>query len=151
MIRIARSVALPVSFDQAWSVVRAIDNIQSWHPAVQACSILSNVTGGVGAIRKIGFFDGMSFTEEVVGISDSERRLILLVREGPFQSTMICQTLTLFCVVEGGGSLLHWELRADAPPFWLNKICKWFGDGFISAGLCGLTEYFSVNAATTGT
>lgn len=140
MIRVSRAIAIAAPADTVWQALRDLGGLSVWHPAVAHCEVLGTPPDRVGALRRVQTRDGLSMDEELVALRDRERRLELRARTMPFAVAELWQALGVFGVTEGGGSLLRWEMRADAAPQWQGMVRDWFADGYMPAGLRGLAR-----------
>jgi hypothetical protein len=138
MIRLSRSIALAAPADRVWQTVRAFGDLALWHPAVSTCDAGAGQQCRVGTVRHVVTRDGLSMDEELVSVSERDRRLEILTRVAPFPVSMMRHGLTVFGVTAGNGALLRWDMRADGSSDWQKRISNWFGEGYIPAGLRGL-------------
>jgi hypothetical protein len=77
---------------------------------------------------------------------EHEHRIEIRARAMPFAVTEVWQALCVFGVVEGGGSLLLWEMRADAVAKSRAAVRDWFADGYMPAGLRGFARHIAPGA-----
>lgn len=122
----------------AWHLLRGFDDMSSWHPAVASCVIGS----GHGAReRVVTMRDGLSFAEVLDATSDQHWRQVLRITRAPFPARIMKQTLTIHEVTATSATLLCWEFQADLPRAWHARARDWFCDGYIRAGLHGLSAH----------
>lgn len=145
MIRISRSIAMAVPAEQIWQTLRAFGDLALWHPAVETCHSGEGQPGRLGTARHVVTRDGLGMGEEIASVSDRDRRIEIITRSAPFPVSLMWQGLTVHDVTTTGGAVLRWELRADGPPEWANRISDWFGAGYIPAGLNGLAGYLAAS------
>lgn len=140
MIRRLFSSILPCEPIAAWHLLRDFGDLAAWHPAVETCAHDHEqcVQSRVVAMR-----DGLSFAEVLDETSERHRRQVLRIVRAPFPARMLKQTLTVHDVTASGGALLCWELHADLPEEWHARAQDWFCDGYIKAGMRGLSAHLS--------
>lgn len=148
MIRLSRSIALAAPTEQVWQTLLVFGDLALWHPAVETCRASGGRHASVGAARHVTTRDGLAMDEELVAASGRDHRLEILTRTAPFPVSLMWQALTVFGVSTTGGAVLRWEVRAEGPPVWTDRIREWFGNGYIPAGLHGLAGHL---AATNDT
>ncbi|WP_071690782.1 SRPBCC family protein [Nioella sediminis] len=146
MIRASRAIAIAAPVDTVWQALRDLGGLSAWHPAVARCEMLGTPPDRVGALRRVQTRDGLSMDEELVAMREHEHRIEIRARAMPFAVTEVWQALCVFGVVEGGGSLLLWEMRADAVAKSRAAVRDWFADGYMPAGLRGFARHIAPGA-----
>ena len=75
MVTVFRSTRIAADPARAWALVRDFDAMPVWNTATRASHIENGPADRVGCLRVLAFDDGGTWTHQLTGLSDEDRRL----------------------------------------------------------------------------
>ena len=99
MTTIFRSAPLPVTPDQAWQRISAVDKVHEILPAVIACTL-------DGESRTCTFADGAVLKERIVSVDSALMRVAYTVTDSPFGFEYHSAAMQI--IPEGAGARVQW-------------------------------------------
>ncbi|TIN89259.1 MAG: SRPBCC family protein, partial [Mesorhizobium sp.] len=84
MVKVCQSTIINAPVQDVWSVLRDFNGHERWHPAIS----FSEIEGGdaadaIGAVRHFRLTDGSELREQLLALSDKDRRLSYCLLEAP--------------------------------------------------------------------
>ena len=76
MVQVRQSTIIDAPIDEVWEILRDFNGHDRWHPAIS----FSEIEGGepvdaVGSVRHFRLNDGGELREQLLALSDKDRRL----------------------------------------------------------------------------
>lgn len=75
MVHVFRSIRIAADPARAWALVRDFDAMPAWNAATRSSRIDNGPADRVGCLRVLEFDDGGTWTHQLTGLSDEDRRL----------------------------------------------------------------------------
>ncbi len=75
MVHVFRSTRIAADPARAWALVRDFDAMPTWNAATRSSRIENGPADRVGCLRVLEFDDGGTWTHQLTGLSDEDRRL----------------------------------------------------------------------------
>lgn len=137
------SKVLDVPADKVWSIVRDFGALPKWFPFVEK-SVLSNggALGQVGTIRANTVDKGKIIEEQLLELSDRDRRIVYAVISGDVPTKDYSATLTVHEVIADNRSFVEWSAQFDVDGE-LAPVAEWVRTGIFQTCLDELERILS--------
>ncbi|HEY3148262.1 MAG TPA: SRPBCC family protein, partial [Dongiaceae bacterium] len=117
MVKVRRSTIIDAPVDQVWRFLRDFNAHESWHPAVAQSRIEdSRPVDAVGAVRRFRLRDGGQLREQLLTLSDRDRRLTYCILDAPIPLIDYVASFELKPVTDGARTFWDWRSEFRAPP-----------------------------------
>jgi len=74
-VAVSQGIAMPVSAERVWALIRDFDAMPAWNASVRQSRIEDGPADRVGCRRLLMFDDGGVWTHQLTGLSDDDRKL----------------------------------------------------------------------------
>lgn len=137
------SKVLDVHADKVWSIVRDFGALPKWFPFVEK-SVLGNgsASGQVGTIRANTVAKGKINEEQLLELSDRDRRIVYAVISGDLPTKDYSATLTVHEITADVRSFVKWSARFDVDGE-LALVAEWIRTGIFQTCLDELEQILS--------
>jgi NADPH2:quinone reductase len=117
MVKVRRSTVIDAPIDEVWRFLRDFNGHERWHPAVAESRIEEGRAGdSIGAVRRFRLEDGAILREQLLSLSDRERRLTYCILDSPMPLIGYVATVELKPVTEGNRTFWEWRSEFRTPP-----------------------------------
>src|SRR3954468_16787706 len=145
-----RSAIIDAPIDSVWSVLRDFNSHDQWHEVVAQ----SRIEGGesssrVGCVRSFTLKDGNRIREQLLGLSDDERKSTYCIVEATLPLQRYVATITLKPVTDGDRTFWHWESSFETPPGREQELRRMVAEGVYEAGFANLRRYLQAPPRST--
>lgn len=104
----AETITINAAPDAVWAKVKDFGAMNTWHPAVEACTASDG--NNVGSRRTLKLKGGGTVIEELETHADAEKRFSYRMKDaGPIPVTNYSSTLTVKAGSAAGTSLVEWR------------------------------------------
>ena len=126
---------ISASADKVWNIVRDFGALPKWFPFVEK-SVISNgsAPGQVGSIRANTVADGKIIEEQLLELSDRDRRIVYAVISGDVPTKDYSATLTIHEVTADARSFVEWSAQFDVDRD-LESVSEWVRTGIFQTCL----------------
>lgn len=93
--------------DQVWQLVRDFGRVADWHPTVSLSAIEGDACVSLGCIRRLTGTDGTIFREQLLTISDQERRLAYEMLEPPLPTAKMVNEVAVEAISDTGQTFIR--------------------------------------------
>ena len=141
MPTVTYSTVLDVTPDRLWRVVRDFGDLPRWFPFIERTELEDGaVSDQVGAVRRNTVAEtGNVIREQLVELSDRDRRIVYAIVGGDVPMTDYVATLTLHHVVDGDRTFATWSATFE-PVGELAPLVEWVRDGIFATCLAELSR-----------
>jgi carbon monoxide dehydrogenase subunit G len=135
MAHVYYSKVLSVPADKVWGMIRDFGALPKWFPFVEK-SVLNNggVLGQVGTIRANTVADGKIIEEQLLELSDRDRRIVYAVISGDVPTKDYSATLTVHEVTADDRSFVEWSASFDVDGE-IAPVAEWVRTGIFQTCL----------------
>jgi NADPH2:quinone reductase len=135
MVKVRQSTIIDAPVDAVWRVLRDFNGHDRWHPAIA----FSAIEGGepvdlVGAVRWFRLKDGGALREQLLSLSDRDRRLTYCLLEAPLPLMGYVATIALKPVTDGDRTFWEWSSEFHPPVERRDELVRLVTDGIYRAG-----------------
>lgn len=139
MVRVCQSTIIEAPIDEVWAILRDFNGHERWHPAIA----FSEIEGGepvdaVGAVRHFGLNDGGELREQLLALSDKDRRLSYCLLEAPLPLMGYVASLRLKPVTDGNATFWEWRSEFSPPAHRRDELVKLVTEGIYQAGFAAV-------------
>jgi len=143
MVRVVRSTVIDAPVDAIWDLLRDFNSHDSWHPAIAE----SRIEGGrradqVGCIRRFSLHAGGEIREQLLGLSDRDRRVVYCILDAPLPLIGYVAELCMRPVTDGGGTFWQWHSTFRTPPGREAELAAVVGRDIYEAGFEAIRHRF---------
>ncbi|MEQ1952224.1 zinc-binding dehydrogenase [Mesorhizobium yinganensis] len=135
MVKVRQSTIIDAPVDDVWRVLRDFNGHESWHPAIAS----SVIEGGepvdaVSSVRRFRLKDGGELREQLLSLSDCDRRLTYCLLEAPLPLMGYVASIALKPVTDGDGTFWEWSSVFYPPAERRDELVRLVTDGIYRAG-----------------
>jgi NADPH:quinone reductase-like Zn-dependent oxidoreductase len=143
MVKVRRSTIIDAPVDQVWRFLRDFNAHESWHPAVAQSRIEdSRPVDAVGAVRRFRLRDGGQLREQLLTLSDRDRRLTYCILDAPIPLIDYVASFELKPVTDGARTFWDWRSEFRAPPGQEQQLAALVGEQIYEAGFEAVKRHF---------
>ncbi|MEO8311754.1 MAG: SRPBCC family protein [Caldimonas sp.] len=114
---VVRSTVIDAPIERVWAVLRDFNSHDQWHGVVAESRIEGDERGDqVGCVRSFTLTDGNRVREQLIALSDSEKKSTYCIVEATVPLQRYVATVTLKPVTDGDRTFWHWESTFSTPP-----------------------------------
>src|SRR3954469_23267551 len=115
--KVVRSTVIDAPIERVWAVLRDFNSHDRWHDVVAESRIEGDERGDqVGCVRSFTLSDGNRIREQLIALSDSEKKSTYCIVEATVPLQRYVATVTLKPVTDGDRTFWHWESTFATPP-----------------------------------
>jgi NADPH:quinone reductase-like Zn-dependent oxidoreductase len=141
MVSVRESTVIDAPIEEVWPLLRDFNGHRHWHPAVAESEIEDGKRGDeIGAVRRFRLKDGSELREQLLTLSDRERRFVYCILESPIPLIDYVATVRLKPVTDGARTFWEWSSRFRTPPGREAELATLVGDGIYRAGFDAIKE-----------
>ncbi|WP_421914643.1 SRPBCC family protein [Mesorhizobium sp.] len=135
MVKVRQSTIIDAPIDAVWAILRDFNSHERWHPAIA----FSQIEGGdpvdaVGAVRHFRLADGGELREQLLALSDKDRRLSYCLLEAPLPLMGYVASVRLKPVTDGDATFWEWSSEFQPPAHRRDELVKLVTEGIYQAG-----------------
>lgn len=135
MVKLCRSTIIDAPVDEVWAVLRDFNGHDRWHPAIA----FSEIEGGepvdaVGAVRHFRLNDGGELREQLLALSDKDRRLSYCLLEAPLPLMGYVASIRLKPVTDGNATFWEWRSEFNPPAHRHDELVRLVSEDIYQAG-----------------
>ncbi|MER8694439.1 zinc-binding dehydrogenase [Mesorhizobium opportunistum] len=135
MVQVRQSTIIDAPVDEVWAILRDFSDHDRWHPAIA----FSEIEGGepvdaVGSVRHFRLNDGGELREQLLALSDKDRRLSYCLLEAPLPLMGYVASLRLKPVTDGNATFWEWNSEFHPPAHRRDELVKLVTEGIYQAG-----------------
>ncbi|MCA0029998.1 zinc-binding dehydrogenase [Mesorhizobium sp. B263B2A] len=135
MVQVRQSTIIDAPVDEVWAILRDFNGHDRWHPAIA----FSEIEGGepvdaVGSVRHFRLNDGGELREQLLALSDRDRRLSYCLLEAPLPLMGYVASLRLKPVTDGNATFWEWNSEFHPPAHRRDELVKLVTEGIYQAG-----------------
>lgn len=139
MVRVCQSTIIEAPIDEVWAILRDFNGHDRWHPAIA----FSEIEGGepvdaVGAVRHFRLNDGGELREQLLALSDKDRRLSYCLLEAPLPLMGYVASLRLKPVTDGNATFWEWRSEFQPPAHRRDELVRLVTEGIYQAGFAAV-------------
>lgn len=117
MVKVRRSTVIDAPIDEVWRFLRDFNGHERWHPAVAESRIEEGRAGdAVGAVRRFRLEDGAQLREQLLSLSDRDRRFTYCILDAPMPLIGYVATVELKPVTDANRTYWEWRSEFQTPP-----------------------------------
>ena len=135
MVQVRQSTIIDAPIETVWSILRDFNGHDRWHPAIAS----SEIDGGepvdaVGSVRHFRLADGSELREQLLALSDKDRRLAYCLLEAPLPLMGYVASIRLKPVTDGNATFWEWRSEFHPPAHRRDELVKLVSEGIYQAG-----------------
>ncbi|WP_137932552.1 zinc-binding dehydrogenase [Mesorhizobium comanense] len=135
MVKVCQSTIIDAPVDEVWAILRDFNGHDRWHPAIA----FSEIEGGdpvdaVGSVRHFRLNDGGELREQLLALSDKDRRLSYCLLEAPLPLMGYVASLRLKPVTDVDATFWEWRSEFSPPAHRRDELVKLVTEGIYRAG-----------------
>lgn len=139
MVKVRQSTIIDAPIDDVWAILRDFNSHDRWHPAIA----FSEIEGGdpadaVGAVRHFRLADGGELREQLLALSDKDRRLSYCLLEAPLPLMGYVASVLLKPVTDGDATFWEWSSEFQPPAHRRDELVKLVTEGIYQAGFAAV-------------
>lgn len=139
MVKVCQSTIIDAPIDDVWAILRDFNSHERWHPAIA----FSEIEGGdpadaVGSVRHFRLADGGELREQLLALSDKDRRLSYCLLEAPLPLMGYVASVRLKPVTDGNATFWEWRSEFNPPAHRREELVKLVTEGIYQAGFAAL-------------
>lgn len=139
MVKVCQSTIIEAPIDEVWAILRDFNGHDRWHPAIA----FSEIEGGepvdaVGSVRHFRLNDGGELREQLLALSDKDRRLSYCLLEAPLPLMGYVASLRLKPVTDGNVTFWEWRSEFQPPAHRRDELVKLVTEGIYQAGFAAV-------------
>jgi NADPH:quinone reductase-like Zn-dependent oxidoreductase/uncharacterized protein YndB with AHSA1/START domain len=143
MIRVRRSTVIDAPIDAVWNIIRDFNGHERWHPAVAESRIEEGrASDEAGCVRRFRLQDGAELREQLLSLSDRDRRLSYCILEAPLPLIDYVATMALKPVTDGDRTYWEWSSSFAAPDDRADELATLVGEGIYETGFAAIRAMF---------
>lgn len=148
MVKLRRSTIIEAPVEEVWRLLRDFNAHQDWHPAVADSRIeQGRPSDQVGCVRRFRLAGGGELREQLLGLSDRERRITYCILDSPLPLIGYVATLELKPVTDGSRTFWDWRCEFRAPPGEEARLAALVAEEIYEAGFDAVKRHFGQAAA----
>ncbi|RWB73897.1 MAG: hypothetical protein EOQ50_15510 [Mesorhizobium sp.] len=135
MVKLCQSTIIDAPVDAVWAILRNFNGHDRWHPAIA----FSEIVGGepvdaVGAVRHFRLKNGGEWREQLLTLSDKDRRLSYCLLEAPLPLMGYVASISLKPVTDSNATFWEWRSEFNPPAHRRDELVKLVSEGIYQAG-----------------
>ncbi|TPJ72880.1 SRPBCC family protein [Mesorhizobium sp. B2-7-1] len=139
MVQVRQSTIIDAPIEEVWAILRDFNGHDRWHPAIAS----SEIDGGepadaVGAVRHFRLADGGELREQLLALSDKDRRLSYCLLEAPLPLMGYVASIRLKPVTDGNATFWEWRSEFDPPAHRRDELVKLVAEDIYRAGFAAI-------------
>lgn len=139
MVKVCQSTIIDAPIDEVWAILRDFNGHDRWHPAIA----FSEIEGGepvdaVGSVRHFRLKDGGELREQLLALSDKDRRLSYCLLEAPLPLMGYVASVRLKPVTDGNATFWEWRSEFNPPAHRRDELVKLVTEGIYQAGFAAV-------------
>jgi NADPH2:quinone reductase len=139
---VVRSTVIDAPIDRVWAVLRDFNSHDRWHDVVAESRIEGDERGDqVGCVRSFTLSDGNRIREQLIALSDSEKKSTYCIVEATVPLQRYVATVTLKPVTDGDRTFWHWESTFATPPGRERELREMVARDVYEAGFANLRRH----------
>ena len=143
MVKVRRSTIIDAPVDEVWRFLRDFNAHESWHPAVAESRIEEGrPVDAIGAVRRFRLRDGGQLREQLLTLSDRDRRLTYCILDAPLPLIGYVASFELKPVTDGTRTFWDWRSEFRAPPGQEEQLATLVGEQIYEAGFDAVKRRF---------
>ncbi|MEZ5832357.1 MAG: SRPBCC family protein [Dongiaceae bacterium] len=143
MVRVRRSTIIDAPVDEVWRFLRDFNAHDTWHPAVAESRIEDGrPVDAIGAVRRFRLRDGGQLREQLLTLSDRDRRLTYCILDAPLPLIDYVASFELKPVTDGARTFWDWRSEFRAPPGQEQALATLVGEQIYEAGFEAVKRRF---------
>jgi NADPH:quinone reductase-like Zn-dependent oxidoreductase len=143
MVRVRRSTVIDAPVDEVWRFLRDFNAHETWHPAVAESRIEEGrPVDAIGAVRRFRLREGGQLREQLLALSDRDRRLTYCILDSPLPLIDYVASFELRPVTDGRRTFWDWRSEFRAPPGQEQALAALVGEQIYEAGFDAVKRHF---------
>ncbi|MEI9405618.1 zinc-binding dehydrogenase [Mesorhizobium argentiipisi] len=143
MVQVRQSTIIDAPIEEVWAILRDFNGHDRWHPAIAS----SEIDGGepadaVGAVRHFRLADGGELREQLLALSDKDRRLSYCLLEAPLPLMGYVASIWLKPVTDGNATFWEWRSEFHPPAHRRDELVKLVAEDIYRAGFAAIRDLF---------
>lgn len=139
MVQVRQSTIIDAPIDEVWAILRDFNGHDRWHPAIA----FSEIEGGepvdaVGSVRHFRLADGGELREQLLALSDKDRRLSYCLLEAPLPLMGYVASVRLKPVTDGNATFWEWRSEFHPPAHRRDELVKLVTESIYQAGFAAV-------------
>ena len=135
MVKLCQSTIIDAPVDAVWAILRDFNGHDRWHPAIAFSEIEgSEPVDAVGAVRHFRLNDGGELREQLLTLSDKDRRLSYCLLEAPLPLMGYVASIRLKPVTDGNATFWEWRSEFNPPAHRRDELVKLVSEDIYQAG-----------------
>jgi carbon monoxide dehydrogenase subunit G len=135
MTRVYYSKVVNAPADKVWAVIRDFGALPVWFPFVESCVLSDGATADqVGVVRTNTVNGGKVIQEQLLELSDRDRRIVYSLISGDVPVIDYTATLTVHPVTEDDRSFVAWSADFDVDGD-IAPVAEWVRSGIFETCL----------------
>ena len=139
MVKVCQSTIIEAPIDEVWAILRDFNGHDRWHPAIA----FSEIEGGepvdaVGSVRHFRLNDGGELHEQLLALSDKDRRLSYCLLEAPLPLMGYVASLRLKPVTDGDATFWEWRSEFQPPAHRRDELVRLVTEDIYQAGFAAV-------------
>ncbi|WP_181166478.1 MULTISPECIES: zinc-binding dehydrogenase [unclassified Mesorhizobium] len=139
MVKVCQSTIIEAPVDEVWAILRDFNGHGRWHPAIA----FSEIEGGepidaVGSVRHFRLNDGGELREQLLALSDKDRRLSYCLLEAPLPLMGYVASMRLKPVTDGNATFWEWRSEFTPPAHRRDELVRLVTEGIYQAGFAAM-------------
>ncbi|CDX19654.1 Alcohol dehydrogenase zinc-binding domain protein [Mesorhizobium plurifarium] len=139
MVQVRQSTIIDAPIEEVWAILRDFNGHDRWHPAIAS----SEIDGGepadaVGAVRHFRLADGGELREQLLALSDKDRRLSYCLLEAPLPLMGYVASIRLKPVTDGNATFWEWRSEFHPPAHRRDELVKLVAEDIYRAGFAAI-------------
>lgn len=139
MVQVRQSTIIDAPIEEVWAILRDFNGHDRWHPAIAS----SEIDGGepadaVGAVRHFRLADGGELREQLLALSDKDRRLSYCLLEAPLPLMGYVASIRLKPVTDGNATFWEWRSEFHPPAHRRDELVKLVTEDIYRAGFAAI-------------
>jgi len=144
--KVVRSTIIDAPIERVWAVLRDFNSHHAWHDVVDRSRIEgAERSDQVGCIRSFTLKDGNRIREQLLSLSDTERKSTYCIVEATLPLQRYVSTLALRPVTDGERTFWHWESTFATPPGMGRALRDMVAQDVYEAGFANLRRYLQTD------
>jgi NADPH:quinone reductase-like Zn-dependent oxidoreductase len=139
MVKVCQSTIIDAPIDDVWAILRDFNSHDRWHPAIAFSEIeRGEPVDAVGVVRHFRLADGGELREQLLALSDKDRRLSYCLLEAPLPLMGYVASVRLKPVTDGNATFWEWHSEFNPPAHRRDELVKLVTEGIYQAGFAAV-------------
>lgn len=149
MVTVRRSTIIDAPIAAVWDILRDFNGHDRWHPAVAKSDLEDGKrTDQVGAVRNFVLAGGERVREQLLSMSDKDRRFRYSIVEADIPLRNYVAEVSLKPVTDGDRTYWFWQSSFDPPAGRERELADLVAEGVYEAGFEAVRRRVSAHAPT---